>query len=84
MAIVNQQTSVYPTNAYAVTPSDTTEFSPSTIYVGGTGDVTVLPADNAPGAVVTYKAVPTGEHLPVMVKRVMSTGTTATLMVRQS
>lgn len=71
-------------NAAAVTPSDVTVFEPSTIYVGGTGDVQVLPADAGPnGTPVVYKAVPVGFVLPVLVSKVYSTNTTATLMVRQ-
>lgn len=48
------------------------------IYVGVTGDITIVsPANNA----VLYKAVPQGIILPVCGIRVNSTATTASLLV---
>lgn len=72
----------FPDRAEAVTPSDVTEFVPSTIYVGVTGDVTVQPAGG--GSSVTFTAVPAGSVVPVRVTQVLSTGTTATNLVRVS
>lgn len=68
------------TDAFAITPSDTEEFVYVTrgIYVGGTGNVTVLMQD---GSTVLFAAVPTGVILPVKAARVNSTGTTATNLV---
>lgn len=62
-----------------VTASDSTDFStyPKALYVGVTGDVVVLPVENADGSTVTFKAHPVG-YMPVQVRRVLSTGTTAT------
>lgn len=69
----------YPTRAVSITPSDATEFAvPYTIWVGGTGDVTVEPWRG--GNTVTYPAMVPGSVVPVAVKRVLSTGTTATNM----
>lgn len=69
-----------PINAAAVTKSDSTTFSqPSTIYVGGAGDVAVRTIG---GDTVTFSAMAAGTILPVLCDRVMSTNTTATLMVR--
>lgn len=67
-------------NALAVTKSDSTVFSPalSAIYVGGTGDVAVTTVD---GSAIVFKAVPVGVVIPCRVKQIMSTNTTATLMV---
>jgi hypothetical protein len=48
------------------------------IYVGVAGDVTV---ETAAGDVETFTAVPAGTYMPVMVKRVNSTATTATNLV---
>lgn len=48
------------------------------LYVGGTGDVTAI--DHA-GTSVVFKAVPVGTTLPICPKRIMATGTTATLMI---
>lgn len=67
-------------SAFAVTKSDSTVFSPPTrrLWIGGTGDVAVLmQQDTVP---VTYSAVPVG-WLDVSVTKVMSTGTTATLII---
>jgi hypothetical protein len=73
------------TDAAAVTPSDTTVFPASTIYVGGAGNVAVMPAaqEGRPSpAAVTFTAPPVGSVLPVLASRVMATNTTATLLVR--
>ena len=45
------------------------------LYVGGTGDLRVLTSGNAD---LTFSGVPTGSFIPVQVKRVFSTSTTAT------
>jgi len=64
----------------AVTKSDTADlpFRCRWLYVGVTGDVTVLDKDGSTS--VTFKAVPVG-RLDVRTQRVMSTGTTATNIV---
>jgi hypothetical protein len=67
------------THGFAVTKSDTTVLSPTrAIYVGGTGDLTVLMnGDTVP---VTFSAVPTGTYLDISVTKVMAI-TTATLIL---
>lgn len=66
--------------AFAVTKSDSTTFSGvRALYVGGAGDVTVMPVDST--TAVTFSAVPAGSILPVRCTKVMSTNTTATLIV---
>ena len=68
-----------PMNAAAVTPNDSTDLAnQGCIYVGGTGDVSVITAG---GQTVTFSGVPAGSFLPMQVKRVRSTGTTATLIL---
>jgi len=67
-----------PINATAVTKSDSTVLPPSTVYVGGAGDVAVT---TVAGDVVTFSAMAAGTILPVLVTKVMSTNTTATLLV---
>lgn len=67
----------YPT-AFAVTPSDTAGNQCRAIYVGGTGDVTVVTLG---GNTVTFKAVPVGVILPVECALIKATLTTATLLV---
>jgi hypothetical protein len=65
--------------AVAVTKSDSTVL-PTTrsLYIGGAGDVAVVTAD---GQTVTFSAVPVGSVLPIQVTKVMSTNTTATLIL---
>lgn len=66
----------------AITPSNATDLSAEKIkalWVGGAGDVAVIGVSDA-GA-ITLSAVPAGTLLPVMVTKVMATGTTATLIV---
>lgn len=70
-----------PGRGAAVTPSDVTTFANSTLYVGGVGDVAVKTAG---GDTVTLVAVPAGSFVPVLVTQVLSTGTTATSIVRLS
>lgn len=63
-----------------VTKSDSTDLSQVSraLYIGGTGDVTVIMRT---GTQLTFSAVPSGALLPISVKRVMSTGTTATNII---
>ena len=73
--------------AAAVTPSNTVDI-PSVsggtsnngcvLYVGGAGDLKV---DTVGGDEVTFVAVPAGSFIPVQVKRVYATGTSATSIV---
>ena len=61
--------------AFAVTPSDTTEFDRPVhaLWIGTEGNVAVEHAD---GTTATYTNVPVGWH-PVKARKVLSTGTTA-------
>ena len=69
----------FPYNAASITPSDADTFSvPVGVYVGGAGDLVVTPWNGA--ADVTFSGLTAGSVLPVMVKAVKSTGTTATLL----
>jgi hypothetical protein len=77
------------TQAAAVTPSDTisyaTNLNQACLYVGVAGDIKVIlsgvvnPAGGFPTAAqaVTFKAVPAGSILPVIVDYVLATGTAA-------
>lgn len=65
--------------AAVVTPSDSTVFdTPVTLYVGGSGNLTVT---DTSGAQVTFSSVPSGQILPLYVLSVRATGTTATNIV---
>jgi hypothetical protein len=64
--------------AAAITPSDTVDQFWTGIYVGGAGNVSVVMED---GSTVTFTAPPVGTILPIRVKRVRATLTTATLLI---
>lgn len=68
------------TGGEAVTPSDATELTyiSRALWVGGAGAVAVLMET---GEVLTLSGVPAGTLLPLRVKRVNATNTTATLIV---
>lgn len=69
---------MFPEDAAAVTPSDSADLAQfSVIYVGGPGNVKVTTAQ---GTAVTFTGVLGGTVIPVRVRRVWSTGTTATSM----
>lgn len=70
-------------NAVAVTPHDTNAIaSCRALYVGGAGNVTLRTNDD--DADVLFTAVPAGSILPVRVRYVRATGTTATAIVALS
>jgi len=62
----------------AITPSDTVDQQYAGIYVGGAGNVSVIMES---GDTVTFTAPPVGTILPIRVKRVRATATTATLLI---
>lgn len=68
--------------AAAVTPSDTADLTiyAKALYVGGAGNVRVLTVGGEDGDAVTFANHPVG-WLPVQVRRVLATGTTATQIV---
>lgn len=53
---------MFPEDAAAVTPGDTTTFEPSVIYVGGAGNVKV---DTAQGTTVTFVGIQAGGFVRV-------------------
>lgn len=67
-------------HAFAVTPNDSAELSYITraLYVGGAGSVAVVTAQ---GDAVTFVGVTAGSVLPVRVRKVNATGTSATNIV---
>lgn len=84
--ILNNETgepiSPQPGRAVVVTPSDSVDLDrDSTLYIGGTGNISVITAG---GDTVLFSAIPAGTFLPVLVSRVRSTTTTATLIVALS
>jgi hypothetical protein len=71
--------------AEAVTPSDTTDLTTyaKALYVGGAGDIRLLPVGADDAEIVTLKAHPIG-YVAVQTRRVLATGTTATSIVALS
>lgn len=68
-------------NGVAVTPNDSTDLTFETrgLYVGGDGNIVVVMADQSdPAVTLTFTGVKGGSTLPYAVRRVYSTGTTAT------
>jgi hypothetical protein len=67
-------------NAEAISPSDSSELSTVSraLYVGGAGNISVVMLG---GQAITLTAVPVGAILPIRVKQVKSTGTTATFLI---
>lgn len=66
------------TTAVAITKSDTVQQNYRAIYVGGAGNVAVTTIG---GNVVTFTAPPVGTIIPIETSLVMSTNTTATLLI---
>ena len=78
---VNIEASSLPANqAEAVTTSDTVNLSGTAraLYIGGAGNVNVIMPD---GTTVLFSGLSAGTILPVRVRRVMATSTTATMIV---
>lgn len=74
-------------DAFAITPSDSVDFTAAQtygrsvidgIFVGGAGNVTVVTMH---GTTVLFVGLSAGDILPARAKRVNSTGTTATSLV---
>lgn len=67
-------------SAFAITPSDSTTI-PATrgLYIGGAGNISVVMAEDE--NTVLFSNVVAGSILPIQVIKVLSTDTTATLIV---
>lgn len=67
-------------DAFAITPSDSTDLAvyANALWVGGTGNISLITLD---GTTVLISGIPAGTVLPLQVKRVRSTSTTATAIV---
>ena len=67
-------------NAAEITPSDTTDLAQASrgIWVGYDGTLKVTMVR---GQVVTFRAVTAGQFIPIRVKRVWATGTSAQYLV---
>lgn len=67
-------------DAFQITPHDTDELAQVTraIYVGGAGNVNLTTAS---GTTIVFSGIPAGTVLPVQVRKVLSTSTTATNII---
>ena len=68
-------------NGFSLMPDDGTDLPVNcrSLFIGGAGDVSaILVGDSSP---VIFKNIPSGSILPISVKRVVSTLTTATDIV---
>lgn len=65
--------------AQAVTTSDTASNQYTYLYVGGAGNVSVIPEGSE--TAVVYSSVPAGQYIFLRVSKVNATGTTATNIV---
>lgn len=65
-----------------ITPSDTVDLTiyQKALYVGVAGDLSVIPVNQSTDTAVVLKNHPVG-YVPIQVRRVMATGTTATSIV---
>lgn len=69
----------FPADGADVSPSDVSDLPKSgVLYIGTGGNVKV---DTVGGTTLTYKNLLSGAHLPVRVKKVYATGTTAADMI---
>lgn len=70
-------------NAAAITPNNAADLAPypRAIYVGGAGNIAIVPVEATDDTPVTFTAVPVGSVLHVQARRVMVTNTTATLLI---
>lgn len=69
----------FPDGAKSVPPGTNIFAAPVSIYVGGTGNVVVMPANG--GASVTFVGLPAGSMVPCRVLSVVAEGTTAASLV---
>lgn len=69
-------------SAFAITPNDSTDLSPRVraIYVGGDGNLSIVPIDHTSNTGIVFYGVRAGTVLPVATRRVL-TATTATNLV---
>lgn len=67
-----------PSGAEVVTKSDTAFVNYTGLYIGGTGNVNVV---TAKGDTVLFSALPVGAQINLHIVQVLSTSTTATLIV---
>ncbi len=80
MARSNPGVKAIPQHGFAITPhnSDELQVTPCTVYIGGAGNLNVVTAG---GESLLFTGVIKGAILPVQVRIVKSTSTTASLLI---
>lgn len=83
MGFINSKDGLYGMNVQsgsfaAVVLSDSVVLPPSTLFVGTAGNIVVA---NLAGGTVAFKNISGGSFLPIIVTKVLSTGTTASDIV---
>lgn len=70
-------------NAIVVVPSDVADQGTSykALYIGGSGDVKCETVGSTAGSFVTFTGLVAGSILPVRIRKIYATGTTATNMI---
>lgn len=73
---------MFPGDAFSITPDDSNDLPDiAVVYVGDPGGTGAVKVTTAAGTDVTFVGLPAGFVIPVQVRRVWSTGTTATSLV---
>ncbi|TJW14461.1 MAG: hypothetical protein E5W82_10825 [Mesorhizobium sp.] len=78
---VSPNESLFGQKGAEITPSDDTDLATVAkgLVVLAAGTLSFIPADNADGETITYGELPIGYIVPYFVRRVLSTGTSATV-----
>lgn len=66
------------TDAFSITPSDSTTQRAQAVYVGAAGNVALRTED---GTTLTFSGAQAGTILPVKTNQILATGTTATNLI---
>ncbi|MDQ0347856.1 spike base protein, RCAP_Rcc01079 family [Ancylobacter vacuolatus] len=76
----------FPRRGRAITPSNTTDlpFPAKAVIVVVAGNVVVLPIENPDNEPITFTGCEMGFVVPYQVRRVLATGTTATVYTAES
>lgn len=78
MSTPNANTPLYPGSAFSLAVADR-DLPVGVVYVGGAGAVSVMPADGT--GPVTFSGLQAGQTVPVLVRGIRASGTTATNLI---
>lgn len=78
---MNERVPRFPSFCKAITKSDADTYdNPIYVYVGTTGDVSIIPWDDQAGAAVMFKNVPAGSVVPCAAYKVLAATTAQDLV----